>query len=329
MRKLYIRFQAEGDHFREIDDERNYFLVEAEELIEKLRLRLTKEKREANKPFEFWMDGKCLVISHVDFSKKESLQKQLEQTMLTYGSWDEEHRHRYTNQLAEYAEQERQLFLNKEFALFAIRSDQLFGVPTFTPFPILLDTSKLYMLYQSMQPLVKTGFYAELEQMMASIKMALYKVIDEAGKSDAVQQQIGLVQRQKALSAGVEALLSETLQSFVQYACARFQSVGKERIDALCPNFKLYQNVQQILFTAYVNQLGFAQGYEQQLLLFEALYEKYDAILTQGFALTDDAMVESLVLTPVLKHFKEGIEGQLQVETESGHEQESVSISVD
>ncbi|MEC1177277.1 hypothetical protein P9B03_02170 [Metasolibacillus meyeri] len=329
MRKLFIRFIAEGDHFREIDEERNYFLIEAEELVEKQRQRLTKEKRAAVKPFEFWMDGACLVISHVDFSKTESLQKQLEQTMQSLGTWDEELRHQYINRLAEYAEEERQLFLNKEFALFAIRNDQIFGMPTFMPFPILVDISQLYMLYQGIQPLVRTGFYAELEQMMTAIKATIYKVTDEVAKLNDVQQQIGLAQRQQALKKCFEAALINNIQGFVQYACASFQSVGKQRIDALCPNFKLYQNVQQQLFTAYVNEYSFAQGYEQNILLFEALYDKYDAILAQGFALADDPMVESLVLTPVLQQFQKSIEDALQKAEENENEQESVNISVD
>ncbi|MCT6922804.1 hypothetical protein [Metasolibacillus sp.] len=329
MRKLFIRFNDEGDHFREIDEDRNYFLVEAEELVEKLRQRLTKEKRVASKPFEFWMDGKCLVISHVDFNQTTSLQKQLEQTMLSFGSWDEELRHQYINKLIELAEEERQLFVNKEFALFAIRNDQIFGVPSFTPFPILLDINQLYLLYQSLQPLVKTGFYTELERMITAIKSTVYKTIDKVGKSDEVQQQIGLAQRQKALQQAFAAWLSVNNHSFVQYTCASFQSVGKERIDALCPNFKLYQNIQQILFTAYVNQYSFAQGYEQNLLLFEALYEKYNAILEQGFALIDDSMVESLVLTPVLQQFRRSIEEALQKAEETENEQESVNLSVD
>ncbi|UZM97405.1 hypothetical protein OL548_19800 [Lysinibacillus sp. MHQ-1] len=66
-------------------------------------------------------------------------------------------------------------FINKEYATFAIRYDQLFGVSAFEPFPIYLDGSQLNQVYGTMQPLVKTGFYAELEQMMAAIKNCIRK----------------------------------------------------------------------------------------------------------------------------------------------------------
>ncbi|WP_418300775.1 hypothetical protein [Lysinibacillus fusiformis] len=56
MRKLLIRFKDDGDYFREIDEERNYFFTEAEEIINRIRDRLTKEKRaDSTKSFEFWM----------------------------------------------------------------------------------------------------------------------------------------------------------------------------------------------------------------------------------------------------------------------------------
>jgi len=45
LRKLLIRFKDDGDYFREIDEERNYFFTEAEEIINRIRDRLAKEKR--------------------------------------------------------------------------------------------------------------------------------------------------------------------------------------------------------------------------------------------------------------------------------------------
>lgn len=309
-----IRFKDDGDYFRELDEERNYFFTEAEEIIDRIRDKLTKEKRAAStKSFEFWMDGQCLVISQVHFDKKESLQKQLEHTILTFDSWEEDMRHKYVNTLKDYVEEEKQLFINKEFATFAIRYDQLFGISTFAPFPIYLDTSHLNQIYGTMQPLVKTGFYSELEQMMTAIKTALEKVIYDAGKSldSSVKD---FLQQQKLLEEKVNVMLQEDtiFKPFTQYAGASFQSVGKHRIDALCPNFKPYQTLQLTLFSTFVEQNSFAEAYEMHLKLTSALKEKYDVILTQGFALSNDEMIESLVLNPILQQFLMDIEQQLQ-----------------
>lgn len=91
----------------------------------------------STKSFEFWLDGQCLVISQVHFDKKESLQKQLEHTILSFDSWEEDIRHKYVNTLKSYIEEEKQLFISKEFVTFVIRYDQLFGISTFAPFPTL------------------------------------------------------------------------------------------------------------------------------------------------------------------------------------------------
>jgi len=314
LRKLLIRFKDDGDYFREIDEERNYFFTEAEEIINRIRDRLAKEKRDdSTKSFEFWMDGQCLVISQVHFDKKESLQKQLEHTILTFDSWEEDMRHKYVNTLKEYVEEEKQLFINKEYATFAIRYDQLFGVSAFEPFPIYLDGSQLNQVYVTMQPLVKTGFYAELEQMMAAIKTALEKLILDA-QNTLEDEQTDFLQQQKLLEEKVNLLLQDdtAFKQFTQYAGASFQSVGKHRIEALCPNFKLYQTVQLVLFSTFVEQNSFAEAYEIHLTLVKALKDKYDAILSQGFSLANDEMIESLVLSPILQQYKLDIEKQLQ-----------------
>ncbi|UNT53621.1 hypothetical protein [Lysinibacillus capsici] len=314
LRRLMIRFKDDGDYFREIDEDRNYFFTEAEGIIDRIRDRLAKEKRASStKSFEFWIDGQCLVISQVHFEKKESLQRQLEHTILTFDNWEEDIRHKYVNTLKEYIEEEKQLFINKEFATFAIRYDQIFGISACEPFPIYLDGSQLNQIYGTMQPLVRTGFYAELEQMMAAIKTATEKLVLDAQKTLESDQK-DFSQQQKLLEEKVNLLFREdtAFKQFTQYAGASFQSVGKHRIEALCPNFKQYQTVQLILFSTFVEQNSFAEAYEIHLRLVTALKEKYDAILSQGFSLANDEMIESLVLSPILQQYKLDIEKQLQ-----------------
>ncbi|UZM97406.1 hypothetical protein OL548_19805 [Lysinibacillus sp. MHQ-1] len=48
------------------------------------------------------------------------------------------------------------------------------------------------------------------------------------------------------------------------------------------------------------------------MTLVKALKDKYDAILSQGFSLANDEMIESLVLSPILQQYKLDIEKQLQ-----------------
>lgn len=317
LRKLLIRFKETGDYFREIDEERNYFLSEAEEVVEKIRSKLVKEKRTASpKPFEFWIDGQQAVISQVNFEKKESLEKQLEQTILAFESWEEETRYKITNLLKEYAEEERQLFLNKEFRAFAIRYDQLYGHSTYDPFPVHLDIIHLNQVYTTVQKHVSTGFYSELEKIMASIAIAIEKVNEDATKNIDFNQGDDFQKQKLKLEAKVYELLNnpDEFSRFTQYVAACFQSVPKSRIEALCPNFKMYQVLEQLLFKKYAKMKGFSEAYSVQTSLNQALKEKFDSILSKGFALSNDSMVESLVLGPVIQSSMEVIENFCEVE---------------
>lgn len=75
LRNLFIRFSDEGEYLREIDEDRFYFLCEAEEIVQRMRKRLNREKRVIEpKSFECWIDGQQLVVTQV-FFKTNSLLK--------------------------------------------------------------------------------------------------------------------------------------------------------------------------------------------------------------------------------------------------------------
>ncbi|QNK89085.1 hypothetical protein H7992_04995 [Sporosarcina sp. resist] len=315
LRKLMIRFTGDGDYFREIDEERNYFLIEAEEIVEKIRNRLVKEKRvAAPKPFEFWINGKLAVISHVNFERKESLQKQLEQTILTFDSWDEGIRYKYVNLLKEYAEEERQLFLNREFHAFAVRYDQMFGNPAYEPFPLILDITHLNQLYGAVQKHVTTGFYSELEKIMESIQTAFNKLAIDAYEKESVNQQEGFQKKKEMTEKEVIATIRDEagFQRIIQYLVACYQSVTKSRIEALCPHFRPYQELQDVLFKKVTKVRKFSDAYNVHVLMNKEIEEKFDSIMYQGFALGTDEMVESLVLSPVVQKYKGIVKGLLE-----------------
>ncbi|MEG0258571.1 MAG: hypothetical protein RR595_09470 [Lysinibacillus sp.] len=296
-------------------------MSEAEEVVEKIRARLAKEKRNVSpKPFEFWIDGQLAVISQVYFEKKESLEKQLEKTILTFDSWDEDIRYKYVNALKEYAEEERQLFLNREFHAFAVRYDQLFGLSSYEPFAIKLDIKHLNQLYIAIQKHVTTGFYSELEKIMGAIRIGIAKVVADADQREHVQKQTDFLKQKQVLEDEVLGILhaEETYRIFIQYVAACFQSVSSNRIDAMCPHFKPYQHLQQELFKHVARQISFSKAYDMHVSLKKELMVKFDAILAQGFALTTDEMVESLVLSPVIQSTIDDVKILLKSEVKEG-----------
>lgn len=308
MRELIIRFSKEGEYFREIDEERNYFLSEAEVIVQTIRRRLEKEKRKDVKPkaFECWIDGKRLIVTQVVFEKKESLEKQLANTMLAFEQWEEEIRHKYTNLLAEHAEEERQLFLNKEFEAFVVRFDQVLGNPTVKPFPMVLGIGQLKRLFDEVSVHITSGFYSELEEVVGNVSTAYQMNITILERTLFKKGTLG---QPGVFEEAVQQLFSdeEKFGRFVLYVGASYQSVPKKRIHALYSRFVPYQNLQQLLFEKVVKELPFHVVMAFQEDFIQALDQKFDDIMFQGFALTTDEMVESLVISPVVMDCEEEV----------------------
>lgn len=312
-RNLMIRFSNDGEYFREIDEERHYFLYEAEKIILKIKERLQQQKRSVQpKEFECWIDGQKVVVAYVSFDNKGTLEKQLETTMLEYSGWEDEVRYTFVNKLKEYAEEERQLFLNKEFKAFAIRFDQVFGHLNTKPFAMLLGIKKLKQLFDEMSNHVTTGFYSELEEMMGAIKTSCETIVLVVERENAEDK------KETLLIDGVNRWLEveSNFQAFVQYVAACYQSVSKKRIEALCSRFKPYQDFQLYLFKQFASVHGFSSAYQHHIELQQKFIKKYDDILFQGFVLKTDDMVESLVLNPVINKYQVILSERLSEEEE-------------
>lgn len=305
MRKLMIRFQKEGELFLEIDEDRNYYFSEAEEIVQKIRKRLEKEKRVVEpKPFECWIDGQRVVITHVFFDKEVSLAKQLEETILNYDAWESEVKHKYINLLKDYIKEEQLLFTNHEFKAFAIRFDEVFGKPNTQPMPFILDVNKQKLIFDQILTSVDTGFFAELEEIMNAIKKG-YETILNIVNEEIMLSNENNNNRKDFIQVRVKTWLGneENFQKFVSYIAACYQSVKNNRIQAICPSFRPFQEIEKFLFEKLVKEIDFTEVYRIHEKMMSAFFEKFDEILFNGFPIKTDEMVQSLVLKPVIDKF--------------------------
>lgn len=316
LRNLMICFNQEGEYFREIDEERHYYLSEAEEIISDIRKRIAQEKRVVSpKPFECWLDGKKMIVTHVFFDKKDSLEKQLEDTIMNFDSWEEQTRYKYVNKLKEYAQEERQLFLNKEFKAFAIRFDQVLGSGENEPFPFLLDVTAQKKIFDGIYTNISTGLYAELEEIMGTIKTSLNPIIKtiHTQKENEMVEMTNAEKNQLIKNEVYDWLAEEkNLISFVQYVSASYKSVPKNRIDSICTKFKPYQSFVKYLFYSVAAVDGYKKAHDIHYSMEREFHETYDKILFEGFVLKNDDMLESLVLSPVIEKYRSDFEKNAQ-----------------
>lgn len=306
LRELMIRFGNEGEIFREISEERNYFLSEAEEIVNQIRNRLKRENRVVDpKSFELLLDGQQIVVAYVSFNMKESLEQQITKTILHYDGWEDEIKNKYVNKIKEYAELERQLLLNKELRAFVVRFDQVLGNTSTKPFPLLLTLKQLKKLFNEVYTRVTSGFYSELEEIINAVKIGYETIVLLSIDELKNKEEFSFEEMKKNVLVWFND--DAKFMKFIQYAVACYQSVSQRRIDALCSRSSLYQNFQSYLFKECVPVHGFERMYEIHEKLLKKFDKKFNDILFEGFVLTSDEMVESLVIVPVIKKFQEDV----------------------
>lgn len=307
LRELIIRFIDDGEIFSEIDESRNYYLSEAEIIVDKIKVRLTNEKRVASpKGFECWVDGKKIIVSSVRFENEQSLEKQLKETILTHSGWEDETKHKYINKIDEYVLKEREYMAHREFKAFAVRFDQYMSNPKHEPFPLLLSIERMKELFDGIVVNVDAGFYSVLEQIMFSINEAFQIIVQEVyqglEKLDADEYEGSLSDSLKVRTVtwfGDE----ENFIRFKNYVVSRYGSLSKERIRALYPNYELFQAIQEELFTDFVKKRSFDEAYEISKEMIGEFNKKYDEILFEGFTIKDDEAIITLILSPVVKDY--------------------------
>lgn len=288
-RELVIRFKEDGEWVQEIEEERHYYLIEVEEIVQKLRKRLVKEKRELEqKAFSLLVDGKEVLHSYISIKSSESrtIQEQITQTIANYEAWEESVRQKYVNKVNEYAENERQAFLNPEFRMFVIRLDEVleakFGL-----------TQSKY-LFDRVYANLSTGFFSKMEEVVTSVVESYQTVL------------------QSIADKSIEWFSDkENFNSFGQYVSANYQSVSKNRLAGIQVQYSGYHKLQDYLFTLKAANRGFSEAQSVHKSMKVRFLLEWDKILLQGFPLKDEDMVKSLLIAPIIQsYFQEEIKNE-------------------
>lgn len=316
MRELIIRFIEDGEVFNEIDEGRNYFLSEAESIVDKIKVRLTNEKRVASpKGFECLVDGKKIIIASVRFENEKPLEEQLKETIQKHKEWSDEIKNKYINKIEEYVKRERELMAHKEFKAFVIRFDQYMANPKKEPFPLLISIEKMKELFDGVLVNTEFGFYSKLEEIMFAIDEAVQIIVNQI-YNDLSSVDLDEHEGDMADFLNVRTLTwlneEENFKRFKNYVVSRYNSIPKSRIRAIYPSYELFQAIQDEIFTNVVKKYDFNKAYSLNKEMISRFYKKYDEILFEGFSLKDDEMITSLVLSPVVKEYMGVVENMLK-----------------
>lgn len=291
MRELVIRFRESGEMFHEIDSDRNYYLIEAERIVESIKVRLKNEKRVATpKEFEFLVDGELLVVTSIRFEQSTSLESLLEDTITSNDTWHEDTKNQYLNKINGYIVKEREYFSHEQLKSFLIRIDEVLGGESTKPFPLLIRTELLKELFDAIIYHIDSGYYSKLEDAVRSVHETIQVITD---REDINQ-----------LNDFTEWLDHEHMGMFKNYVLSHYHSLPIERMESLYPTFPQYQELAEMLFTDFTEEHGFDTVYRLQNEMIKEFYYYYHEVLFSGFKIESDEDIYILVLYPVIQKYR-------------------------
>lgn len=292
LREIIIQFSTEGERFRELDESKNYYLQEAENIIFQLRHRLKNRAADIQpKRFGFYLNGKFLLDSKISFSDKNSIEQQIKDTFQQTDVWSDELKKQNLNILSDYAAQEKKAFLNQEFQSFAYLSRDVFEKKA----DFLFSISQLEQLFQSVYAKISNGFFSQLEDIVSSILDSYQYIVHYHNLLDGTHQEV---------TEKKEAWFKDegNFKVFVRFVTANYFSVNRSRLIVIQANHPLYQSFQDYLFE-WRAKSDFLESLKLQSEINRQLERKWTEVLLNGSTLNDTESVEVWVIEKVIMDF--------------------------
>ena len=295
MRKVVIKF-GEGNRFKSLNEERNFFYQEAVRIIDDLE---TRNSSGATKEVIVYV-AEDNVLNVVDLFIYEfgngNFADELREVLLSVLSAEE---------FNAMIEQEEKLFEEESFRLFVERYDLAFCGENQKPFPFMMELEKLYRFYELAKESVGHLFYSKLPSAI-NIIGDLLKVIVDIIDID-----------------GVESNLEKDFYEFLDdeknfgmignYIPSRLDSLSPDRIPALYPNYKPYQGMQSKLFNKLPYYLSFDELYQFHLEMLNEFELEFNRQLFNGVVFKEDFDFENVVLKVVINRYEEYLKERVRV----------------
>lgn|GEM_PF-4763763 len=285
MRDLIINFVEGGEVVSGLNEDRNFYFFELEEISIVIKRAVDLGGKQITKRVQILLYGEIVCDEDVVF-KGEDLQKQLLSLL------DKKDRSTIEN----IKEKEEEYIKDEKFSRFIVRYDEVLCTPETKPIPFFMNINQSLEVYTHISKSVGHLFYSKLANIIATLEglnNLVVKLIYDDDTSDL----------QKGFSSFLED--ENRFAMYCNYVPAKLNSLSADRIGALYPNYRAYQRYQDVLFKHLINYFEFDYCYTKHLALLSAFEEEFHVKLFDGDILMTDDDFNLKVLNPVINSFFE------------------------
>lgn len=290
MREFVLNVLEGGDVVAGLDEKRNYYYFEIEELNNIFGRACELGGRELTKRIRILLHGEIVFNDEITVGSG-----MLEKVVF------KEINKSTKNTLGDYAEFETELIKDSRFKDFIIRYDEVLCSPDMLPIPYFLSLEQLKKVFEHVVNNVQHLFYSKFSDIISSLK-ELNEIV------------VGMIGEEEDLQYEFYSFLEDegNFIKYCNYVPSRMSSLSFSRINALYPNYKPYQNLQDLFFKYSVYYLGFEKVKEIHLSMIKAFEEEFHLKLFLGDLLLEDEHFNVKVLNPVINKFQEKIVKELE-----------------
>src|SRR5699024_6313936 len=263
---LVLNVLEGGDVVAGLDEKRNYYYFEIEGLNDVFKRAYELGGRELRKQIRVLLHGEIIFNDEVLIGSNEF-------KAIIFKEVDRNTR----KELDDYSELEAELIKDSRFRDFIVRYDEVLCSPDISPIPYFLSVKQMKRVFDKVIENVEHLFYSKFSQIIQSLK-ELNKIV------------VGMVGEKHDLQNEYYSFLSddENFRKYCQYVPSRMSSLSFSRINALYPNYKPYQRLQDILFKEVAYYIGFQKAKKLHLRMIKAFEEEFHLRLFLGDLLLED-----------------------------------------
>lgn len=284
MRELIINFVEGGEVVSGLDEGRNFYFFELDDLTSVFKKAYDLGSKEVRKEIQVLLDG-------VEVLRKELYLHGQDLKSLILNEMDSSYRKRMDSII----KKESNLVSDERFQSFIVRYDEVLCSPKTHPIPFFLSLDKSYRVYEAIIDQVQHLFYSNLSTIMESLTALNQLIIKMIRDTDL-----------ELHTAFTNFLNDEqNFDMYCKYVPTRLVSLSSDRIDALYPNYGAYQRYQDILFKHLAFYFGYDDVFNTHLNLLNTFEEEFHIKLFNGESFLEDEDFVMKIFNPVINSFLE------------------------
>ncbi|WP_025731381.1 hypothetical protein [Heyndrickxia ginsengihumi] len=292
MREAIIRFIDDNNVIRDLDENKYYYLTEADETLERVKKSVQQNNWSyTEKKFDFYMNGVYLMQGTYLINSNEELSTQIYNIIKNNKSIESEKKSVLLSQFKEAISEEKRLFSNRELKYFCIELSKIMGKRKVFLFS-LRQTEKLF---SSIQLKMRESMFSKMED----IKKAIDKSFDLLmayedlwhGSYDEIHTRL---ERWFAFE--------DNFNKYKNLFVAFFFSVPESRMNSLLRKSTTYKKLEYYLFEICAKQ-NFYESMRKQKEFERNLQRRRTEVLIEGVALQNDEILQNKVIDYTVRQF--------------------------